>query len=308
MKKYLALDLGGTAIKYGVLDEELNFSAHGKIDARTDSQEVVFEDLRKIYDEYGEGVEGVCISMPGVIDRKKGFAHTGGAYQWVNKMPIATMLSEEFGVPVTICNDAKSAALAEIGYGNMQYVTNGMCIILGTGIGGAIIVNGNLVDGTHFSSGEFSFLRGHVDDRTNRRDIFYATNGVGGFKAALKKATGLDEIDGLKAFRMIKEDHNEEALQGVKEFCLDLAHHIYNLQAVLDCERVLIGGGISNEPMFIDLVREAVDTVFDGAFAPVIPKPQVMVCRFQADANLIGAVYNFIELQDLYEDNQFINI
>ena len=308
MKKYLALDLGGTAIKYGVLDEELNFSAHGKIDARTDSQEVVFEDLRKIYDEYGEGVEGVCISMPGVIDRKKGFAHTGGAYKWVNKMPIASMLSEEFGVPVTICNDAKSAALAEIGYGNMQYVTNGMCIILGTGIGGAIIVNGNLVDGTHFSSGEFSFLRGHVDDRTNRRDIFYATNGVGGFKAALKKATGLDEIDGLKAFRMIKEDHNEEALQGVKEFCLDLAHHIYNLQAVLDCERVLIGGGISNEPMFIDLVREAVDTVFDGAFAPVIPKPQVMVCRFQADANLIGAVYNFIELQDLYKENQFINI
>ncbi len=308
MKKYLALDLGGTAIKYGVLDEELNFSAHGKIDARTDSQEVVFEDLRKIYDEYGEGVEGVCISMPGVIDRKKGFAHTGGAYKWVNKMPIATMLSEEFGVPVTICNDAKSAALAEIGYGNMQYVTNGMCIILGTGIGGAIIVNGNLVDGTHFSSGEFSFLRGHVDDRTNRRDIFYATNGVGGFKAALKKATGLDEIDGLKAFRMIKEDHNEEALQGVKEFCLDLAHHIYNLQAVLDCERVLIGGGISNEPMFIDLVKEAVDTVFDGAFAPVIPKPQVMVCRFQADANLIGAVYNFIELQDLYKENQFINI
>ncbi|MDO4414888.1 MAG: ROK family protein [Erysipelotrichaceae bacterium] len=308
MKKYLALDLGGTAIKYGVLDEELNFSAHGKIDARTDSQEVVFEDLRKIYDEYGEGVEGVCISMPGVIDRKKGFAHTGGAYKWVNKMPIASMLSEEFGVPVTICNDAKSAALAEIGYGNMQYVTNGMCIILGTGIGGAIIVNGNLVDGTHFSSGEFSFLRGHVDDRTNRRDIFYATNGVGGFKAALKKATGLDEIDGLKAFRMIKEDHNEEALQGVKEFCLDLAHHIYNLQAVLDCERVLIGGGISNEPMFIDLVKEAVDTVFDGAFAPVIPKPQVMVCRFQADANLIGAVYNFIELQDLYKENQFINI
>ena len=57
-----------------------------------------------------------------------------------------------------------------------------------------------------------------------------------------------------------------------------------------------------------DLVKEAVDTVFDGAFAPVIPKPQVMVCRFQADANLIGAVYNFIELQDLYKENQFINI
>lgn len=308
MKKYLAIDLGGTAIKYGVVDEDLNFSVHGKIDAVTDSKDSFVADIRKLYNQFGEGTEGVCISMPGVIDRKKGFAHTGGAYKWVNKLPIANILSEELGVPVTICNDAKAAALAEIGYGNLQLVTNGVCIILGTGIGGAVVVNGNLVDGTHFSSGEFSFIRGHVDDRTNRRDIFAVTNGVPGFKAFMKKATGLDEIDGLKAFKMIKEEHNEDALNGVKEFCAYLAHHIYNLQAILDADRFLIGGGISNEPMFIDLVKEAVDDVFDNAWVPVIPKPNVMVCKFQADANLIGAVYNFIELQDLYEDDRFINI
>ncbi|MBR3348441.1 MAG: ROK family protein [Solobacterium sp.] len=308
MKKYLTIDLGGTAIKYGVVDEDLNFSVHGKIDAVTDSKDSFVADIRKLYNQFGEGTEGVCISMPGVIDRKKGFAHTGGAYKWVNKLPIANILSEELGVPVTICNDAKAAALAEIGYGNLQLVTNGVCIILGTGIGGAVVVNGNLVDGTHFSSGEFSFIRGHVDDRTNRRDIFAVTNGVPGFKAFMKKATGLDEIDGLKAFKMIKEEHNEDALNGVKEFCAYLAHHIYNLQAILDADRFLIGGGISNEPMFIDLVKEAVDDVFDNAWVPVIPKPNVMVCKFQADANLIGAVYNFIELQDLYEDDRFINI
>ncbi len=308
MKKYLAIDMGGTAIKYGVLNENLEFSEHGKIDARTDSKESVFSDIRNLYEKYGEGTEGICISMPGVIDRKKGFAHTGGAYRWVDKMPIANMLSEELGTKVTICNDAKAAALAEIGYGNMQYVTNGICIILGTGIGGAVIVNGNLVDGTHFSSGEFSFLRGHVDDRTNRKDLFAMTNGVPGLKAEMKKATGLDEIDGLKAFKMIKEDKSEEAIAGMKEFCLKLAHHIYNLQAVLDAERVLIGGGISNEPMFIEMVKEAVDEVFENAWFPVIPKPEVMVCRFQADANLIGAVYNFVELEDLFEDNQFINM
>ena len=308
MKKYLAIDLGGTAIKYGVVDEDLNFIVHGKIDAVTDSKDSFVADIRKLYNQFGEGTEGVCISMPGVIDRKKGFAHTGGAYKWVNKLPIANILREELGVPVTICNDAKAAALAEIGYGNLQLITNGVCIILGTGIGGAVVVNGNLVDGTHFSSGEFSFIRGHVDDRTNRRDIFALTNGVPGFKAFLKKATGLDEIDGLKAFKMIKEDHNEDALNGVKEFCAYLAHHIYNLQAILDAERFLIGGGISNEPMFIDLVKEAVDDVFDNAWVPVIPKPEVMVCKFQADANLIGAVYNFVELQDLYEDDRYINI
>lgn len=306
MKKYLALDLGGTAIKYGVVDENLDFSVHGKIDSRCELKEETIEDVKKIVDAYGEDVEGIAISMPGVINRKKGYAHTGGAYKWVSEMPLAEELTELFGKPVTICNDAKSAALAEIGYGNMQLITNGIFMILGTGIGGAVVINGNLIDGTHFSSGEFSFIRGHVDDRTNRADLFCMTNGVPGFKAALKETTGLDNIDGLKAFKMIKEEGSEEALQGVKNFCLNLAHHIYNIQTVVDAERVLIGGGISNEPMFLDLVKEAADEVFDNAWIPVIHKPQIMTCKFQADANLIGAVYNFIELQDLYEGNEFV--
>lgn len=305
MKKYLAIDMGGTAIKYGVLDENLNFSVHDKITATTASKEELYDEVKKLYDAYGEGVEGVCISMPGMINRKKGFAHTGGAYKWVKNMPIATELSDYLGVPVTICNDAKAAALAEIGYGNMKLITNGAMFILGTGIGGAIIVNGNLIDGTHFSSGEFSFIRGHVDDKTNRTGIFAQTNGVAGLKAAIKAASGLEDIDGLKAFKLIKEENNQEVLQGVKDFCFYLAHHIYNVQTIIDAERVLIGGGISNEPMFIDLVKEAVDEVFDKAWVPAIPKPEVMVCKFQADANLIGAVYNFVELQDFYTSNTY---
>ena len=305
MKKYLAIDMGGTAIKYGVLDENLNFTVHDKITATTDSKEALYAEVKKLYDAYGEGVEGVCISMPGMIDRKKGFAHTGGAYRWVKKMPIASELGDLLGVPVTICNDAKAAALAEIGYGNMKLITNGAMFILGTGIGGAIIINGNLIDGTHFSSGEFSFIRGHVDDKTNRKDIFAQTNGVSGLKAAIKAASGLEDIDGLKAFKLIKEENNQEVLQGVKDFCYYLAHHIYNIQTIVDAERVLIGGGISNEPMFIDLVKEAVDEVFDKAWVPAIPKPEVMVCKFQEDANLIGAVYNFVELQDFYNNNTF---
>ncbi len=308
MKKYLAIDMGGTAIKYGVLDEQLNFLAKGKIDSNAGDEEHTISDLKKIYEEYCEGCEGVCISMPGMIDRKKGFAHTGGAYRWIKNLPFAGILGLQLGgVPVTICNDAKSAALAEIGFGNMKLISNGVLIILGTAIGGAIVVNGNLIDGTHFSSGEFSFLRGDVKDRTNAKNLFAATNGVRGLKAAVKETSGLEDIDGLKAFKLIKEENNQEVLQGVKNFCLDLAHHIYNLGAILDPERVLIGGGISNEPMFIDLVKEAVDSTYDKALFPGLAKPEVMVCKFQSDANLIGAVYNFMDLQELYNNDKYIN-
>ncbi len=297
MKKYLAIDLGGTAIKYGVVTEDLSFITKGKVDARCDSRDSFVADIRKIYEECGEGTEGICISMPGVIDRFKGFAHTGGAYRWIRELPIASDLAEELNTKVTICNDAKSAAMAEIGFGNLQGVRNGICIILGTGIGGAIIVNEKLIDGSHYSSGEFSFLRGNQKGDTNT-DIFAFTNGVQGLKDAIKETSGLEDIDGLKAFKLIKEEKNEKVLEGVKLFCWYLAHHIYNLQAILDADRVVIGGGISNEPMFIDLVKEAVEKKFDTAIFKAIPVPEVMTCRFTADANLIGAVYNFQEIME----------
>lgn len=296
MKKYLAIDLGGTAIKYGVVDETMNFLMHGKVDSRTASFDEFKEDLGKIVAECGEGVQGICISMPGVIDRIKGFAYTGGAYKWVDRMPLAPELSETFGMPVTICNDAKAAALAELGFGNLKDVRNGVAIILGTGIGGAVVIDGKLLDGSHYSSGEFSFIREDIHERGRGTDMFAFTNGVQGLKDAIKAASGLEDIDGLKAFRLIKEEHNEQVLQGVKDFCWYLAFHIYNLQSIIDANRFVIGGGISNEPMFIELVQEAVQEKFATALAPAIPMPEIMVCRYQSDANLVGAVYNFMQI------------
>ncbi len=296
MKKYLAVDLGGTAIKYGVVDEKMDFLMHGKIDSRTSSFDEFKEDLGKIVAECGEGVQGMCISMPGVIDRIKGFAYTGGAYKWVDRMPLAPELSETFGMPVTICNDAKAAALAELGFGNLKDIRNGVAIILGTGIGGAVVIDGKLLDGSHYSSGEFSFIREDIHERGRGKDMFAFTNGVQGLKDAIKAASGLDDIDGLKAFKLIKEEHNEKVLQGVKDFCWYLAFHIYNLQSIIDANRFVIGGGISNEPMFIELVQEAVQEKFATALAPAIPMPEIMVCRYQSDANLVGAVFNFMQI------------
>ncbi len=298
MKKYLAIDLGGTAIKYGVVNENLEFIAKGKVPSRCESKEVFVEDLRKIWNELGEGTEGMCISMPGVIDRYKGFAHTGGAFTWVRQLPVASILHDELGIDVTICNDAKAAALAEIGFGNLKGIRNGAAIILGTGIGGAIMINNQLIDGSHYSAGEFSFLREDVKARENNTDIFAFTNGVQGLKNAIQNASGLENIDGLEAFRLIKEEKNEKVLQGVRDFCWYLAFHIYNLQVALDLERFVIGGGISNEPMFIELVQEAVKAKFESAIFPGIPMPEVIVCRYQSDANLIGAVYNFKQIME----------
>ena len=295
MKKYLALDVGGSSVKYAVMTENLEFLEHGKVLISTESKEELFGPLKELFDQYHEGIEGVAMSIPGMLDRHRGFAYTGGAFRWISNMEYAKELEELFGVPVTICNDAKAAAMAEMGYGNLQGIDNAVVIILGTGIGGAVVANGQLLDGKHFSAGEFSSLRGdYLQREEDKGDRFASTNGIRGVMKVMKEYTGLDDIDALQAFRMIREG-NEQALAAMNHYCDMLAFHIYNLQVVIDADRFVIGGGISNEPMFIGMVNEAVDRIFSTGR---IPRPEVINCRFLSDANLIGAVYNFRELKE----------
>jgi predicted NBD/HSP70 family sugar kinase len=294
MEKYLAVDVGGSALKYAVMDESLKFYSHGKVPIDTSSREPFMAAVADLWKEHGTGCAGMGMSVPGFIDRRRGWAYTGGAFLWVANEPYAQEMSDAIGgAPVTIINDAKAAAMAEIGYGNLKDIPDGVVIVLGTGIGGAIVLNGQVLQGTHFSAGEFSFLRGDYQARDGKQDVFAMTNGIRGLKESIHLASGLENVDGLEAFRLIHEENNEQVLQGVKDFCGHLAFHIYNLQAELDVERFLIGGGISAEPMFLGLVQEAVDQKFADALFPLIAKPEIMLCKYRNDANLIGAVHNF---------------
>ncbi len=295
MKKYLAMDVGGSSVKYAVITEELEFLEHGKVPVSTASKEDLFNPLKDLYDRFGRDTEGAAMSVPGILDRRKGFMYTGGAFRWNVNSEFVKDLSGYIGAPVTICNDAKAAAMAEMGYGNLQGIDNAAVIILGTGIGGAVIANGQLLEGRHFSAGEFSALRGdYLQREEDGADSFAKTNGIMGVMKVMKDYTGLDDIDALAAFRMIKEG-NTQAKAAMDHYCDMLAFHIFNLHIIIDADRFVIGGGISNEPMFIGMVNEAVDRMFS---ASRIPRPEVMTCKYLSDANLIGAVYNFRELRE----------
>ena len=102
---------------------------------------------------------GCAISMPGRIDTRNGIAHTGGmlsAFMW--EQPFAAQVEARLGVPVTIANDGKCAAAAEGWTGALAGVENGLVLVLGTGIGGGIILNGKVLMGAHAAAGEVSGL------------------------------------------------------------------------------------------------------------------------------------------------------
>ena len=111
-KQYLVPDIGGTFIKYALMDEEAQFIEQGKVLADTSCEEAMLASLGVLAAKMSEHeYEGVAISMPGRIDTGLGIAHTGGSFTWVHNYPAAEKYGAVFGKPCTIANDGKCGEL-----------------------------------------------------------------------------------------------------------------------------------------------------------------------------------------------------
>lgn len=301
MAVYLAVDIGGSAIKYACMDENYQISEKGKTETPLDCKNSLLEKLDRIFTEIVgrnyKTVEGVAVSMPGVIDRKKGYVYSGGRLEYLKNIEFVKELEDIFHKPVTICNDAKAAVFAEMVLGNLKGIDNGIVLVFGTGVGGGIMLDGRIYEGSHFSAGEFSSIVGSIEKKDDIMSIFAVSAGSYGLKTEALRHTGESDLDGITIFQKIREG-DSNMLEAVKAFCRNISVYLYNLQAVLDVERVLIGGGISGDDLFIQLLRLESEKYFTSlAERNTILCPEILPCRFRNEANLIGAVYNYRMLQ-----------
>lgn len=294
MARYLVLDIGGTFIKYAIMDEKANFILQGKVPAQTSSEEEMLQSLRELKSEVGDDYEGVAISMPGRIDTKAGIAHTGGAFTWLNEYPAAEKYGAIFGKPTTIANDGKCAASAESWEGALKDVNSGAVLVLGTGVGGGIVMNGEVLMGSSGGAGELSWLvcdmpAIHDLASFSSRAIWAGKIAAGGIVPAFAKRKGLPQADGVMLFDAYAEG-DPDAVAVLEEYAVWASSGIITLQAVLDLERYAIGGGISARPEATTLIRDAVDKLFDMHPGLPFSKPEIVTCKFGNEANLIGAL------------------
>ena len=297
MAQYLVLDIGGTFIKYAIMSEEGQFVEQGKVPAVTNSEEGTLGALADVRDAVAAyDYEGVAISMPGRIDTAKGIAHTGGAFQWVHDYPAAEKYGAVFGKPCTIANDGKCAASAENWLGALADVNSGAVLVLGTGIGGGIVINNQVWMGATGGAGELSaFITDHSGVKNGlgwgNIGIMWAAHisdgSITGKYGAIK---GIEKADGIMLFDAY-EAGDPVARDVLKTFGEEAAAGICSLQSVLDLERYAIGGGISARPETTQIIKNAVDALFDP-YLEFLPygKPEIVICKFGNEANLIGAL------------------
>ncbi len=306
MNNYLVFDIGGTFIKYALMNEVADIIEKSKVSTpnyKENSQMEFWETMDTIVNQYRKSIVGISISMPGMLNSESGYCKTAGMVTYLNETPITEIFEKRYGIPTVVENDGKCAALAEYWKGNLQECRNGAVVILGTGIGGGLIIDGKLYKGQRFTAGEYSYILTEEKQKYELDGYWGFSCGAEGLAKLVVDRTGEDltKLDGVRIFERANEGE-QAVLDALKDYTDRLAIQIYNLNIMLDLDVIAIGGGISQQPLLLEYLEKSIEQLVKyhpiQQLSPYIPTPNITTCRFYNDANLIGALYHFLQRQE----------
>ncbi len=245
MKRYLGIDIGGTNIKYGLFND---------LSERLQCKHTeIFSTPRRNLDELLEIIHtvikselplaGIGICLPGIMDENDEILD-GGSIPCLKGINLKEILTQDYLIPVKIENDAHACAIAEKNLGAGYNVENFFNLTIGTGLGGAVVINHELYKGKHSLAGEVSYLsvQGEYWSRTASMSALI-------HQVSLEKKIPRRLIDGYKIMEWSQVDIN---INNIYDKWLNvLCEGLYNVCIMLDPDIVYIGGGISENEQFI---------------------------------------------------------
>ena len=295
MKYCAVLDVGGSAIKYALMDETGEFIEKSSVRTPKESIELFVDTVDSIVNHYKNNypLSGLAVSMPGAVNVETGYIDGISALPYIHGPNIKSLLQERTKLPVELENDANCAGLAEGWIGAAKDVSDFICIVIGTGIGGALVLDKKIRHGKNRYGGEFGYMimENYLDRPIG--DTWSTVAATGGlvYQVAKRKGIPSRSLDGKKVFEMA-EQGDKEVQEEVEKFIKRLAVGIYNLQYVIDPEKILIGGAISNREGLIEQINAKLSEMKYNEDSLAI---RVERCQFGNDSNLIGALYHFLQ-------------
>lgn len=295
---YLGIDIGGTNIKTGLVDETGQVTNQHKRKTPQnlpDLKLAIIDIVDQAKAQVGDQLKGVAFSAPGRVVSETGVVHVGGAIPFIDGLNFKTFIQENFGLPAAAINDGKAAAQAELWQGNLTNVENGLVLLLGTGVGGGIVLNGQLHQGSHFQAGELSYMYASSSDMTTENAMGRRGSAVV-FVNKSRELLGLAPGDGEEVFQALAEGDSPEVTALFDQYCQDIVYIIHTLQISLDLDRVIFGGGISAQPLLLEGIQNKYNEIrdcvewFKNSFEPI----EIDLCKYGSEANLIGAVYQLL--------------
>lgn len=307
-KLYLGVDIGGTAAKLGLVDEEgriissVNEYPVKFDDYETPIIETVVKSVRHFMDENNKNfaeIAGIGVSATGGINSKLGIVEgsAGHIKNWEGTN-IKARLESEFGVNTEVLNDANAAALGEMWKGAAIGKENVVVMTIGTGVGGGIVVDSKILLGRKGFAGEI----GHIPVNVDGEDCSCGNKGCiehYGSTSALvrnvKEAVISGEIKGIEAGkvdgRLIFKEvaaGNDTVKKYVDEWISYISATLVGLVHIFNPEMIILGGGVSRQKeLFVNKVREK---VLKGVMPNFAIGLSVEAAELGNDAGIIGAV------------------
>lgn len=293
MRHFIALDIGGTEIKYGIVNEI------GKVVIRKKRKtdilngiELLIENIKQIVRElldFNDVISGIGISTAGVVDTEKGqIIHAGDTMPGYAGINLKLILQDEFGLPVKINNDVSAAALGEGWVGAAKDIDTYFCMTLGTGIGGAIVIDKKLYKGKNFKAAEIGYM-GKIKDSHFMYEKRAATNVlVQAARILLKR----DDLEGNVIFDRAKMQ-DDECLFLIDKWTEEIAKGLADIICLLDPGLLIIGGGVSKQGDFLtDKIKEKLPLFLPK---PFIENTVIKTAQCGNDAGMIGSISEFVE-------------
>ena len=308
---YIGVDLGGTNIAAGIVDEKGNLLRKASVPtgAEREADEVI-KDMaglcKKLIDEQGitvDDVEYAGVATPGTADHDNGIVVYANNLRFLN-YPLADKLKEFLGVKkVLIENDANAAAKGEAACGAAKGYANSVMITLGTGLGGGIIIDNKIYSGFNYAGAELGHMVIEVDGlpcSCGRKGCWEAYSSATGLinmtkvKLAETKDTVMHEmvahdgkVSGRTAFDAMRKG-DKAAKEVVDKYIYYLAMGIVNIINIFQPEVLVIGGGICNEKHYLtDPLMDIVDK--EQYSRNSAKKTEIRIATLGNDAGIIGA-------------------
>ena len=303
----IGIDVGGTTVKAALCSDDGTLLRKDSLPTRTGDADGVRADMKTLalglcqaHGCAAAEVTAIGIGVPGSFD-KKTCTLRFGTNLGLNNVSFADAFEPEFTCPVHLDNDANCAALGEATAGAAKGVRDMLMVTLGTGVGGGIIANGQLVRGVHFTAGEYSFVNTNAeawDAPDQNMACQCSTRNLLIWYRARKALPEDAPLDG-RSFFAAANAGEPEALEVLRRFCHAVAVQIFNLTVLLDVEKVAIGGGISKQPLLLESLRSAYDGLFASragqAYMEGLPRCQIVPCAFSSEANQVGVAAAYFE-------------
>lgn len=290
---FATFDIGGTTIKYGLIQEDgvLVWTKELPTQSEKGGPHII-----KTVCELVNGLEekaelsGVCISTAGMVDPQKGvIVHSASLIPNYAGMCVKDHIEAACHLPCAVENDVNCAALAEATFGAAKGAQSAVMLTVGTGIGGALLLSGQVLHGASNSAGEVGYM--HMGKGAFQE---LAATSVLVAKVVREKHDAPKSWDGKVVFSAAK-DGDAICKAAIEKMVAYLSEGIANICYVFNPEVVVLGGGVMSQKAYLeDKLRAALKTYL---VPYVYEHTRLTFATFQNEAGMIGALVHFLNTE-----------